>query len=121
MFPLQALQQELTKNQPVVQKFSASVDQLQPYLSPVELTSVTTERTNVITSWDTITTTAKQQSQQLAAALQQKTAFWEDWTQFVDWLTGAEERLSKTDEIYSDEVHEAGDQLQVIIILINFI
>ena len=115
------MQQELTKNQPVVQKFSTSVDQLQPYLGPVELTSVATEHTNVMSSWDTITTTAKQQSQQLAAALQQRTAFWEDWSQFVDWLTGAEERLSKTDEIYSDEVDEAGDKLQVIIMIINFI
>ena len=119
MFPLQALQQELTKNQPIVQKFSTSVDQLQPYLGPVELTSVAREHAGVISSWDTITTTAKQHSQHLAAALQQRTAFWEDWTEFVDWLTGAEQGLSKTDEIYSDEVDEAGDKLQVIIVIIN--
>ena len=72
-----------------------------------------TDQANVVSSWETITNTAKQQSGRLQEAVQQRTAFWEGWTEFVDWLTAAEERLAKTDEIYSDEVNEACGELQV--------
>ena len=110
---MQALQHELTEKQPVLQSFTASVNRLQPYLGPVELTNIEVDQTNVVTSWDTITSTAKQQSERLQEAVQQRTAFWEGWTEFAEWLTVTEERLAKTDEIYSDEVNEACGELQV--------
>ena len=110
---MQALQHELAEKQPVLQSFTASVNQLQPYLGPGELTNIDVDQTNVFTSWETITNTAKQHSERLQEAVEQRTAFWEGWTKFVEWLTVAEERLAKTDEIYSDEVNEACGELQV--------
>ena len=71
------------------------------------------DQANVVSSWETITNTAKQHSERLQEVVQQRTAFWEGWKEFGEWLTAAERRFAKTDEIYSDEVNEACGELEV--------
>ena len=108
----QAVEDNIKRQQSIVQSLQLQSKQLQPYLNPMGANDISAQQATVTQAWDDLSCKAKDRSQDVEVTLQERKSFWDRWDKFEKWLQQQKKKLDSFSEIYSDEVADTSRKLQ---------
>ena len=87
--------------------------QLSPYLSPEGQANVRNQHDALTARWRALRDTLRRNTELLSHVLLLRQDFHERWTNFEKWIARIQKRLDAFHEVFSDEVSDSGQKLEV--------